>query len=672
MNFLLVAAASLSLLGNVALDSPVAESRENGLRRQVAAFRLEKDGIATPRGKIPWEAAVRIRYYQRAAQKNYVGKTSAAIRTFASNRVILDCFEEESKAYLPVEVRLDGEWLKVGVEAGDIVEPQGCNFRVMAIEFLPTLLDAANSGKGAYLLPLWGGAEVALGQKAPVTSVDHIYTYQSEWEKMGMVNAFGLSTPDGSVLGVIDGGEFRAQVETSFDPAADAARQVAVVGIRADPADIPEHERKEVLFRWLPNSKDYTGMALAYGEYLRNIRGIVPLSERMKFSPALQKTLTSLRFNIFIGMKMPFRMDGSGAYFSSTTFEEAERIVDAAYASGIHKAWVCLVGWIKDGHDGAYPSHFPVNERAGGEEGLRRLIKKIRGHGWDVTPHDNIHSLYSASSDMDAATASITRAGEVQPMGVWAGGMTNLACPQTWMSRYGGDFDRIADLGFGGVYYIDALGTGMFRCHHPQHPANEREFALGQLKVLGWARARFGVSAVEVPQAYTLKYVDYGAAGASGERMWFATLVNKDNKTLGETWKLSPRPLPFHGIAMHGLVAYQCNWIHDFRYRKTGTAGLYVDGGVPAMEVCMHPGAIGDYYEESLKTVAEPYRVYYELLPQLASASTVAFEEMAPDVVHWTFEGGVEVFANATEAAVAGLAPASVRILRNGKEVYSK
>lgn len=670
MNMLIIVAASLLSLGKVEVDSqkPGCLAAESESR----AFAICRDGLATPFGTIPWNDVVRVRYFQRAAQKNYTGQLSSRVRIFSDEKVVLECFESETRAYIPVEVRFDGTWLRVSVEAGDIVEPLACNTRVTALEVLPTLLKRKNSSEGSYLLPLWGGAEVKLGQKERVTSVDRLYTHQAEWEKMGMINAFGLSTPSGSMLGVIDGGEFRAQVETSFDPEGDEASQVAVVGVRADPADMVEHERKEVLFRWIPNSRDYCGMALAWGEYLRGIRGLVPLTERMKERPGLEKNLTSLRFNIFMGMKQPFRTDGSGEYFSSTTFDEAGEIVDAARAAGIGRAWVCLVGWIKDGHDGAYPSHFPVNETAGGEKALRRLIAKIRALGWDVTPHDNVHSLYNASPDMDAGVASITRAGEIQPMGVWAGGMTNLACPQMWLVRYGGDYERIADLGFDGIYYIDALGTGLFRCHDPRHPANEREFALGQLRMLGWARARFGVSAVEMPQAYTLKYIDYGAAGASGERMWFASMMNADNKTLGDTWRLSPRPLPFFNVAAHGLIAIQGGWIHNYRAAKGGIVGMYVDGGVPAIEVCRRTGAIGDLYTDSLRDVAEPYRVYCTALPELVSGNAAAFEEYAPDAVHWTFDNGIEVFANASDSPAGGIAAGTVRILKNGQEVYSK
>ena len=48
-----------------------------------------------------------------------------------------------------------------------------------------------------------------------------------------------------------------------------------------------------------------------------------------------------------------------------------------ARAAGLKNCWVTLVGWIKDGHDGAYPLHFPVNERAGGEAKLDPYTQRM-------------------------------------------------------------------------------------------------------------------------------------------------------------------------------------------------------------------------------------------------------------------------------------------------------
>ena len=631
-------------------------------------FALGEDAISTPRGSIAWKDLVSLRLYERAPQK-HVEKNAlrATVRFLSPERAEVDFFEPDSQTYLPMTVSNDGRWLRMEVDPLEVVEPLGGCWRLMKIVFAPTLLAAGPGERGEYLLPLFSGAVTPTAHGAPLHAVDRIYSQQSEWEKYGLFNAFGLSCGGSSILGVVHGGEFRAWVETECGGGGES-RQYAALSVREEPGDVIDRDAKSVWFRHLPSAKDYTGMSLAYRDYLMADRGVVPLSARAERSAALRKVLSSMRFNIFLGMKnWPFRPDGSSPYHNSTTFEEAGRMLEAARAAGMTNCWVTLVGWIKDGHDGAYPSHFPVNAAAGGEEALRALLAKIRSWGWPVTPHDNIHSLYSSSPDFDARFAAVTRSGEVECMGLWSGGLCNLACPEVWLQRYGGDFSRIKALGFGGVYYIDAIATGLFRCHDPRHPSDERAFALGQAKVLGYVRDMFGVSACETPAAYVLKYIDYGAAGGSGPRAKFPALIKGDTKRLLDE---GGRYVPFYLAATHGLIATQCEWIPGCR-GEAGCLPLFVDGAVPAVEACMRTGSIGDYYADSIKTAAEPYAIYYEKAPDLVTGLTVEFEEYAPECVRYRYDNGLEVVVNATGREVNGIAPLSLDVRRGGRIVHS-
>lgn len=636
--------------------------------RAAPGFSFAEQGVETPRGLLAWHEVIALRLYNRPEQKHVAEvPVRATVRRRTAGRVLLDCFEPKSETYVPVELVLDNAYLRVRFVAGEVVEPLGACWRLMQVEVAPKLLDAAADEKGGYLLPLFGGAITPFRHAQERKSLDRVYMQQSEWEKFGLVNAYGLYSPAGGVLGIVHGGEFRAWIETAGGPV--RASQRAVIGVRGIPSDALEFETKEVLFRAVPDATDYAALALAYGAYLRGERGLEPIVARQADDPRLGKMLDAVRINVFIGMKRPpFRTDGSSAYFSSTTFAEAEEILTKVRAAGIAKAWVTLVGWINEGHDGTYPSHFPANPAAGGEAALKKLLATVKSFGWGVTPHDNIHSVYNCSKDRDWTVVSRDETGEFQPMGVWSGGLTYMACPQAWSHRYGGDFARIREMGFDGVYYIDALGTGLFRCFDPAHPADEKAFALGQQKILGWARAVFGASATENPAVYTLKYIDYGGNGASGAR------VGLRKRLTGDTAKMLDRYVPFWNVAVHGLIQYHPTCLHYYRKAPGGILGLYADAGVPWMEIVAHAekDVIGDYWEDSLADMKEPYRVFYELVPELKSGNAVAFEELAPDVVHWTFDNGVETFVNVTDAAVGGLKPQSLRILKDGREIYSK
>lgn len=628
-------------------------------------FSFERDGLVTPRGKIAWNDMLDVKSYERPTQKYKHYGVTAKVRVFTDRRVELDFTEQKSGSYIPMRLDLDDTYLRATVRAGDIVEPLGCSYRVMELAILPTVLDAKVGEEGRYLLPIYGGVISPFKADRRHFTRDRIYVQQDMWEKMGMANAFGACRGGDGTLGLVHRGDFFAWVETTVDPETGLCRQSPVVRVREDPGDTQSFETKEILFRNLKGAKDWTRLALAYGEYLRTERELLPLEVRERGNEALKYILSAVRINIFMGLKQPFVPDGSSPYFSATTFAEAEKIVDEVHSRGIGKAWFCLVGWIRDGHDGAYPSHFPVNAQAGGEDALRRLIAKIRGYGYAVTPHDNIHSCYAASPDYDSQIPCRMRNGEELPMGIWSGGMIRIGCPHLYLQRYGGDFARIRDLGFSGIYYIDALMPVLFQCYDPRHRADEREFIEGQLRVLQWMKGEYGVAATETQATPALRYADYGSNGGSGNRVFFSRLLSPDTKAMFE------RYVPFYNVAIHGLIVYQSGWIHAVR-KNGGWKAMLVDGGVPAAETAMRNGANGDYYMDSLDDMMDYWDLCFNVAPEFSRGIATAFEEFAPDVVHWTFHNGLELYVNGTDRETAGFKAKSVKALRNGRTIYEK
>ena len=83
----------------------------------------------------------------------------------------------------------------------------------------------------------------------------------------------------------------------------------------------------------------------------------------------------------------------------------------------------------------------------------------------------------------------------------------------------------------------------------------------------------------------------------------------------------------------------------------------------------MRMGSIGDYYRNSIATAREPYRIYYDIAPDLVKGLVVEFEEFAPECVRYKYDNGLEVFVNATDKPHARLKPMSLRIVRDGKTV---
>lgn len=631
-------------------------------------FTIDEKGLSGFRTTLDWKDLLEFQLFLRPEQQNRTHVPDRVwVRVLRPDFAAIDYYDSASGTMVPVEVRVDTRYLRVSILAGDIVEDNSSSWRLMRVAVASSLLDAQTDEAGSYLLPVFGGGLASFRKTGKLRTLDRIYMQQSEWEKFGFVNAFGAQFGKGAVLGIVHSGDFRAWIETTFNDAPDRTRQRLVFGIRHAASDFPEQEAKTVLFRELPDARDYTDMAFAFREYLLDERGLTPLRERMRGNAVLDYAVKAMRTKIFFGIKKPFVSDGIAPYNCCTTFAEAETMLLEMHRSGITKAIVTLVGWNTGGHDGAYPTHFPVNVEAGGEEALRHLIALAKELGYQIVPHDNSSSMYQCSPAFDRFYISKDENGETQNSGLWAGGLTYLTCPQVFMQRFGGEFHRIRDLGFEGSYYIDGLGTGLFRCSDPAHPANEKELALGQMRALGYVRMLYGSSSTENPAVYTLPYIDEAAHIPCGNRCAF---FRKRLPT--EFNAICDRAVPFFHIAVHGIITYQSGWIHT--YRDDGLKGvltLFVEGSRPSMEVSERALGCGDDFRASMKDILEPYKVAFEMIGDVHEAFFASYRECAPDAVRVRYDNGVEMDVNATDAEVDGMPPASLVVRRDGKTVYT-
>ncbi len=85
---------------------------------------------------------------------------------------------------------------------------------------------------------------------------------------------------------------------------------------------------------------------------------------------------------------------------------------------------VYLVGWQHQGHDTGYPDVFTVNERLGGEDGLRTAIRQAGELNAVMSVHDNYDDAYEASPAWDPELIARDPAGNLMKGGVWAGGQS--------------------------------------------------------------------------------------------------------------------------------------------------------------------------------------------------------------------------------------------------------
>ena len=562
---------------------------------------------------------------------------------------------------VPVELRLENDALRVTVKTMEIVEKSSSFYRLMQLDVMPEMLKSKTGSDGFYILPVASGVKVDFRERTPVINRDRIYMEQKEWEKFCMMNCFAASINNKSTLGIITEGDFFCYITSAMNQ--NGANYIyPTFGLRHHEAEMLSTESCEVLYRF-SGDIDYPQLAFMYRDWLMNEKGITTLKERMVNNPTLQYSSRALRVKIFMGMKYPFSADGSSPMQPYTTFEQAEEIIETMKARGIEYAVITLVGWNSGGHDGAFPTRFPVEPELGGEEGLRKLIAKAKQLGYQIVPHDNVTDIYLKAPDYDPEFVARTEHGEPLPAGIWGGGQSYKACPLVYAKRWSKDFERIFDLGFAGHYYMDAQSTVLWRCYDPKHPADERQFALALAALTQIPREQYGAVSVEVASSYCLPFIDevakiHSAAGGYTDILKSCT---------DELLSLDPQGIPFYQIALHGLILYQNNWIHKYRNLFGGIErGRLVElafGARPSMEISYVKSPNGDYYMDSIDDIMPAYKLAFDEIADCHAELIKSFVELTNDVYCLIYENGTEITVNMSDSEYQNIPVGSSKII---------
>lgn len=270
------------------------------------------------------------------------------------------------------------------------------------------------------------------------------------------------------------------------------------------------------------NDANYSGMARAYQQYQLTVGGCRLIRDRM--NPELEYVLDAPEIRIRQAWKpVPTPVEeqtdeNEPPMHVAATFERVGQVMDACRAHGVDKAEFCLVGWNKSGHDGRWPQAFPVEEKLGGEEGLRQLTRKAKEMGYRLVCHTNSTDCYSISNRWSEQLPMRTRDGEKQKNAQWGGGRMYNMCPVAGGEKYTmEDLPGIQALGFHGIHYIDVIScVAPNRCFSPEHPCTQKDFIASMRRIAEAARELMGGFQSEgaydymAPVSDMFLYVDFG------------------------------------------------------------------------------------------------------------------------------------------------------------------
>jgi len=462
---------------------------------------------------------------------------------------------------------------------------------------------------------------------------------------------FGMKNPRATFVGIVATMRFEYDLHVrAKDGAYTIAPRFHVAGF-VPPDDLTIHY---VLLTG--KDADYAGMARAYRNYQLAREVCKPIKERMKTHPELGYAAKSLEVRIRQGWKpapspVPEQTLATEPPMKAVvTFDRVGDILDAFKKAGIKRAEICLVGWNQKGHDGRWPQIFPVEESLGGEAKLRKLIKKAQRMGFQIVGHTNSSDGYSIADCWNPDLPVKREDGKPFSNAVWSGGQMYALCPQRSFERfYPQDIQKVADLGFRGLHYIDVITILQPpRCFDPDHPCTPKESAAWFDRILASCKDHIGGVASEGAFDFACGNLD------SVLYVYFNGLTGKANPMhdrLIPIWQLV-----YNGIILNNPFTETVNASTKDARTQTKLAEF---NGRPAYYFYSRFKADNKNWmgssdlvcgtDEELTRSADFVKKGYDEFNALADLQFEFMEQhemIAPDVFRTVFSNGAEIIAN--------------------------
>ncbi len=308
--------------------------------------------------------------------------------------------------------------------------------------------------------------------------------------------------------------------------------------------DLPSEDPSFRIFTLSPMA-GYSEMAAAY----RNRRlqtGCRLLSERAGERSALSYAAEAPEIRIRMGWKpvptpiLEQTIATEPPMHVACTFARVCDLIDELKAQGVDRAELCLVGWNQSGHDGRYPDLFPVEERLGGEAGLRQLIAYAQANGYRIVCHTNSTDCYRIAKSFSVDDVIKSKEGELQHGTLaWSGGQKYLLCPTVAYRQALKVLPRVRALGFRGLHYIDVMSTvSPHKCYDPQHPVTSQVCTAYWERIGRLAAEQFGGFASEGGFDHAAAYLDSALY-----------VVSKSNQNA-----FFDAEVPFWQLVYHGII----------------------------------------------------------------------------------------------------------------------
>jgi len=561
-----------------------------------------------------------------------------------------------------VELTIDENKLEYAIPFESVEERLPQRFRLMNVEMMPQLGATPEGAPGYLIIPSWSGAvyyfdrgdrransdlyaaeahdlstEAGLRRRwaqradAPAEYGSMVYGIQAAWEDQLQLPVYATIRDGAGLGGILVSGDYDTELRARRGQGAERTASVNPVWHyrRLWHSKVDPVERRVRLTLLGPKAASYSGLGNLFREFLVKERGVRTLRERAAENPEVAYFIDSTYVRIMMGMKRG-TIDGSGEMRSYQSWEDFVRAVDLFEEAGFERITFVFVGANFEGHDGAHPTVFPLEESHGGEDGFRAVLARLRKAGYRGTLHLNYKDCYTCSPDWSPEYIQVNEYGELRYHGAWIGGFSYQGIPQEMLERFGvRDLPRLREMGVRGMHYWDACLSVMEETFPPHVglPENRiitrREYGEGAIGYMKYAAQVFGAVGTETSIAPML-----------------GTIVNVGNT--GYIHGGASKKVGSNGYCEAGLIDHWVPLLHIVYH------GLCCYGA--GAELAGRTGA--EYSEtptrEDVEALRERYVRYQEWGGDLQYEFITEHREAEPRVTRTTFSDGTRIYVNKT------------------------
>lgn len=534
---------------------------------------------------------------------------------------------------------IDGE-LSILVPPAEVEESKDDLYRVYSINVLPGLMAVDKDGK--MLIPVNTGVLCSPFGKPRIKDRFLIYGEQERWELVPTLPVCGMQTPRGGLVVVATQGASDMYCEASTDGAGNGYVGMYPMFRRQwiDPVDWSQREIRISPLK--PGEDMVVRTAKRLRRHVMDDLGKPTLRQRAEESPQCAYQQNAYTMKIFHGIqRQGIMMYGSEnrseelLFKRTLTFADAERNFRMLKKAGIDRVYFQSVGWNPRGHDGAWPTDFPIEQRLGGEAALRKMIVTAKELGYQITTHLNCASSFFKSPDFNPDRVIHDIWGQPKVVGFWGGGIKSthwgLSFPEGWIEDR---MNKVKALGFNGMQYLDGIGNPLYINYHPVHRGPRRDHAAGINRYLDIARSIFGGIETEMGFLYCALHADAIACGGSD---WHLSLCKPE-------WPITAlldQRVPVWQLALHDLITHESQ---NLDWKDTMDCILF--GKVPRDEWAAEPGIMPILDSARIAKLKARYDLCCDRFGHLVREEMTDWCKLADGVEQTRYSDGTEVTAD--------------------------